>query len=97
MRTNEQIKNDIIQTKLEIQKRKELSGDWRIGRDMYDPKMIAERDEYFQVSHYANEIIKSDQARIDELKQLNLEDNLELELLKEHHKLLIELLMNFFR
>ena len=97
MRSIEQIKNDIIQTKLEIQKRKEMSSDWRIGRDMYDLEMITERDEYFQIAHYANEIIKSDQPRIDELKQLNLEDHLELELLIEHHRLLIELLMNFFR
>lgn len=45
-----------MQTKLEIQKRKEMPSDWRIG-------MIAEREEFFNVSHYAN------QPRIDDLKQ----------------------------
>lgn len=97
MRTIEQIRKDVDKIKLQIQKRKEMSGDWRIGKDMYDPEMIAERDEFFQVSHYANEIIKADSPRIDELKQLNSENNLELELLKEHHRLLIELLMNFYK
>jgi hypothetical protein len=33
MRSIEQIKKDIALTKLEIQKRKEMSGDWRIGKD----------------------------------------------------------------
>jgi hypothetical protein len=97
MRSSEQIRKDIDETKLDIQKRKEMSGDWRTGKDIYDPELIAERDEFFQISHDTNEILKSEKVRIDELNKLNLENNIELELLKEHHKLLLELLMNFFK
>jgi len=97
MRSIEKIKKDIAQTKLEIQRRKDVSANWRIGKDIYDPALVAERDDFFDISHYADELLKSDKVRIDELNKIKSEDTTELDLLKEHHKLLVELIMNFYR
>lgn len=63
---------------------------------MYHPEMVAERDEFFKVMKKANEILDSEKLRIEELSKDNNANNEELKLLKEHHQLLLELIINFY-
>ena len=97
MRIIEQIREDIAKTKIEIQKHKETPTDWRLGRDKYDPEMVAEREDFFELMHKVNEIMQSDKIRMNELNKENPQDIEEFELLEEHHKLMLEQLLNFYR
>jgi len=97
MRTIEQVKEAIAKIKVEMQKQKDKPSDWRIGRDKYDPEMVAEREEFFDLMHKVNEIMQSDKIRMNELNKENPQDIEEFELLEEHHELMLEQLLNFYR
>ena len=49
------------------------------------------------VGLYENKLLTPSAIAIDELNKIKSEDTTELDLLKEHHKLLVELIMNFYR
>ena len=66
-------------------------------KDKYDPEMVAEREDFFELMHKVNEVMQPDKIRMNELDKENPQDIEEFELLKEHHKLMLEQLLNFYR
>lgn len=101
MKSIEDIQEDIIQTRLEINKYKEISGNkdtnWRVGKDMYDPELVEERKSFFEITNIINEKIESNNTLITQLQNGNVNDTEKLELLEKHNHSLIEFIMDFFK
>jgi hypothetical protein len=101
MQSIEEMRESIIQVKLEISKYKELSNNkpdnWRLGKDIYHPELVEERDAFSKVCKIVDEQIKSNNIIISQLKNSGEQDMKILELLESDNQDLIQFTIEFFK
>ena len=101
MQSIEEMRENIIQVKLEISGYKKLSSNkpdnWRLGKDMYHPELVEERDAFFKVCKIADEKIRSNNIIISQLKNNGEQDIKMSELLETDNQELVKFIMEFLK